>query len=192
MQHCARSVQFIRSKQKDWNVDSRRFGAYGESAGALISDWLAYSPDIAERSSKDPIARFTKSLTVVASHMQPTGTEGMVLRYMKRGGPPLFIYSNTPPSDKVHDPKYSKMIKAQADKLKIPAYLVGGGQNDIPGPPDGETAIGLQIKFFSKYFGMKNFDAFGKWRLRVFVDKTHRCCSIAQSSGDRHRSQCER
>jgi acetyl esterase/lipase len=155
MQHCARSVQFVRSKQKDWNIDSRRFGAYGESAGALISDWLAYSPDIAKRSSKDPIARLTKSLAVVASHMQPMGTDSMVLRYMKRGGPPIFIYSNTPPSDKVHDPKFSKMMKAQADRVGITAVLIGGGRNDIPKPPNGENPVDLQVKFFNKYFGVK-------------------------------------
>ena len=155
MQHCGRSIQFLRSKQQDWNIDPKRMGAYGASAGALISGWLAYAPDIAKRSSKDPVDRLSKSLAVVGSHMQPMGTEAMVLRFMKRGGPPLFVYSNSPPSDKVHDPKYSKMIKARADKLKIPAFLVGGGRNDIPGPPKGETAISLQIKFFSKYLGVK-------------------------------------
>jgi acetyl esterase/lipase len=44
MQHCARSVQFIRYNHNDWNVDPPRFGAYGESAGALISDWLVSLP----------------------------------------------------------------------------------------------------------------------------------------------------
>ncbi len=73
------------------------------------------------------------------------------MRYMKRGGPPLFVYANSSASDKVHDPKYSKMIKQRADSLGITATLVGGGRNDIPTPVGNENPFDLQVKFFAKY-----------------------------------------
>ena len=155
MQHCGRSVQFIRSNYKPWNIDPKHIGAYGASAGALISEWVAYSPDIGNRRSQDPVERMTKSLAVVGAHLQPTGTEALVLRFMKQGGPPLFVYANSSPSDKIHDPKYSKMIKQRADTLGIPAALVGGGKNDIPTPPNGADPLDLQVEFFTKYLKTK-------------------------------------
>ena len=139
MQHCGRSIQFIRSKRKEWNIDPKNFGAYGVSAGTLISEWIAYSPDIAKHDSNDPIERLSKSLVVVGAHLQPMGTEALALRYMKQGGPPLFIYANSSSSDKVHDPKYSKMIKKKADELGIPAALVG--EDETISPPLPTTLI---------------------------------------------------
>lgn len=151
MGHCARSIQFIRSKEKEWNIDPKCFGAYGVSAGTLISEWIAYSPEVARPESKDTIERLPKSLSVVGAHLQPRGTEPLVMNFMKPGGTPLFIFGNSAANDKIHDPKFSKMIKEKADELGIPAVLVGGGRNDIPVPADGADPIDLQFKFFEKY-----------------------------------------
>ncbi len=159
MQHCGRSIQFIRSRHKDWNLDPMHIGAYGVSAGALISEWIAYSPEIAKPNSVDPVERLSKSLVVVGAHLQPTGTEAMALRFMKTGGPPIFIFANSSPTDKVHDPKYSKMIKQHADKLKIPAMLVGGGRNDIPRPPNNADPMDVQVVFFLKCLRNEKPDA---------------------------------
>ncbi len=155
MQHCGRSIQFLRAMQKPWNIDPKHFGAYGVSAGALISEWVAYSPDLAKRDSTDPVERMSKSLAVVAAHLQPMGTESLVMRFMKPGGPPLFVYANASATDRVHDPKFSKMIKQRADALGIPAVLVGGGRNDIPAPANGADPLDLQFEFFAKHLGMK-------------------------------------
>jgi acetyl esterase/lipase len=163
-QHCGRSIQFIRSKQKEWNIDPKKFGAYGASAGALISEWVAYSPDIAKQDSNDPVDRLSKSLVVAGAHLQPMGTEA-ALRIMKKGGPPLFVYANSRSSDKVHDPKYSKMIKQKADELGIPAALVGGGRNDIPTAPNDADPLDLQVKFFVKYLSALQLDdVVGRWK----------------------------
>ena len=45
MRHCGRAIQFLRSMSKGWNIDQKRFGAIGASAGALISEWLGYGPE---------------------------------------------------------------------------------------------------------------------------------------------------
>jgi arylformamidase len=68
----ARAVQFLRSKASEWKLDPKRFGAYGISAGATTSLWLAYHDDLADSNSADPIARLSTRLqAAVAMSPQP-------------------------------------------------------------------------------------------------------------------------
>src|SRR4029078_9282139 len=53
----ARAIQFLRSKAADWNIDPKRIAAYGGSAGAGISMWVAFHDDLAKSDSTDPIER---------------------------------------------------------------------------------------------------------------------------------------
>jgi acetyl esterase/lipase len=53
----ARALQFVRSKATAWNIDKQRITASGGSAGACSSLWLAFHNDMADRKSKDPIAK---------------------------------------------------------------------------------------------------------------------------------------
>jgi acetyl esterase/lipase len=62
----ARAVQFLRGKAAEWKLDPLRIGAYGVSAGATSSLWLAYHDDLADPRSTDPIARQSSRLSVVA------------------------------------------------------------------------------------------------------------------------------
>jgi len=63
MHDCARAIQFLRSKAKEWNIDPTRIAAYGGSAGAGISLWLAFHDDMADPESDDPVARQSSRLT---------------------------------------------------------------------------------------------------------------------------------
>ena len=51
----ARAVQFLRSKAKEWNIDSDRVACYGGSAGAGISMWIGFHEDLADPTSDDPV-----------------------------------------------------------------------------------------------------------------------------------------
>ena len=62
----ARALQFVRSKATEWNIDKRRIGASGGSAGACSSLWLAFHPDLAEPDSDDPVARESTRLWCAA------------------------------------------------------------------------------------------------------------------------------
>lgn len=62
----ARALQFARSKAKEWNLDKKRFGATGGSAGACSSLWLAFHDDLADPKSDDPIARESTRLYCAA------------------------------------------------------------------------------------------------------------------------------
>jgi acetyl esterase/lipase len=57
LEDAARALQFVRSKAQEWNLDKRRIGASGGSAGACSSLWLAFHRDMADRKSPDPVAR---------------------------------------------------------------------------------------------------------------------------------------
>jgi acetyl esterase/lipase len=62
----ARALQFIRSKAAEWNLDKKRIGATGGSAGACSSLWLALHDDMADPQSDDPVARESTRLYCAA------------------------------------------------------------------------------------------------------------------------------
>ena len=62
-----RALQTTRSKAEEWNIDKERIAAFGGSAGAQICMWLAYSDEMANPDSEDPIERESTRLTCVAT-----------------------------------------------------------------------------------------------------------------------------
>lgn len=66
LEDAARALQTIRSKSKDWNLDKKRIGATGGSAGACSSLWLAFHDDLGDPKSDDPIARESTRLYCAA------------------------------------------------------------------------------------------------------------------------------
>ncbi len=66
MHDCARALQFIRHHAREYNVAPARIGATGGSAGAGISQWLAFHEDLADPASDDPIARQSTRLCCAA------------------------------------------------------------------------------------------------------------------------------
>jgi acetyl esterase/lipase len=66
LEDAARALQFVRSKAAEWNIDKKRIGATGGSAGACSSLWLAFHDDMADPKSSDPIARESTRLYCAA------------------------------------------------------------------------------------------------------------------------------
>lgn len=66
LEDAARAVQFVRSKAAEWNIDPKRIGATGGSAGGCSSLWLAFHDDMADPSSSDPVARQSTRLACAA------------------------------------------------------------------------------------------------------------------------------
>jgi acetyl esterase len=63
----ARSVQFLRSKAADWNIDPARIGCFGGSAGAGISMWIGFHDDLAKPDSADPVERQSTRIRVIGT-----------------------------------------------------------------------------------------------------------------------------
>src|SRR5258706_5904075 len=104
MVHCARAIQFLRSKAKEWNIDPNKIGVAGASAGALISEWLGYHQDLANAGSSDPVGKLSSLVSAVGGIQQPLGTEGMIKPLMHAGGAPLFPFPTPAEADAVHQP----------------------------------------------------------------------------------------
>jgi acetyl esterase/lipase len=76
----ARALQFVRSKAGEWNLDKKRIGATGGSAGGCSSLWLAFHDDLADPDSKDPIARESTRLYCAAVDGAQTSLDPKELR----------------------------------------------------------------------------------------------------------------
>ncbi len=59
-----RAIQFIRHHAKEWNIDKKRVAAYGGSAGAGTTLWLACHDEMADPKSADPVLRESTRLSV--------------------------------------------------------------------------------------------------------------------------------
>lgn len=66
LEDAARAIQFVRSKASEWNIDKKRVGATGGSAGGASTLWLAFHDDMADPKSNDPIARESTRLYCAA------------------------------------------------------------------------------------------------------------------------------
>lgn len=80
MLDCARALQFVRNKAKEWNIDKARIGATGGSAGACTSLWLAFHDDLADPKSADPIARESTRLLCAAVDAPQTSLDPQQMR----------------------------------------------------------------------------------------------------------------
>lgn len=85
-QDAVRAVQFLRSKAKDWNINSNRIAAMGGSAGAHLSLWVGLHDDLARPDAEDPIARLSSRLSCVVDIAGPVDMLRFDPRAMKRMG----------------------------------------------------------------------------------------------------------
>jgi acetyl esterase/lipase len=69
---CMRAIQFVRHNAAKWNIDPRRIGVTGGSAGGHLSLWVAVHDDIADALSNDPIARESSRVACAVSFAGPT------------------------------------------------------------------------------------------------------------------------
>jgi acetyl esterase/lipase len=63
----ARAIQFLRSKADEFHLDKSRVAAFGGSAGAGTSLWLAFHDDLANPKSDDPVLRESTRLVAAGS-----------------------------------------------------------------------------------------------------------------------------
>ncbi len=80
LEDAARALQLIRSKAQEWNLDKKRIGATGGSAGGASSLWLALHDDMADPKSKDPVACESTRLYCAAVNAAQTSLDPKELR----------------------------------------------------------------------------------------------------------------
>jgi len=62
---CVRAIQFVRAHAREWNLNPKLVAATGGSAGAGMSLWIGFHPDMADPASDDPVKRQSTRLTVL-------------------------------------------------------------------------------------------------------------------------------
>lgn len=79
MHDSARALQFLRLHAKKYNINPDRVGAMGGSAGAGISQWLAYHDDLADPASEDPLLRQSTRLSATIPFNAQTSYDPRVI-----------------------------------------------------------------------------------------------------------------
>lgn len=85
MHDCARALQTVRHHAAEWNIDPSRVGASGGSAGAGISQWIAYHDDLADPDSDDPISRQSTQLTCIVPMQAQATYDPRIMREIVPG-----------------------------------------------------------------------------------------------------------
>jgi len=115
----ARALQFVRSKAKEWNLDKKRIGASGGSAGACSSLWLAFHSDLADPKSADPVSRESTRLWCAAVSGAQTSLDPLQLKEWtpnSRYGGHAFGFMD--PSDiKTRDTRFAEFLAHRDDVL---------------------------------------------------------------------------
>ncbi|MFA6561478.1 MAG: alpha/beta hydrolase [Verrucomicrobiia bacterium] len=66
LRDAARAIQFVRLNAAKYNLDPKRVGCFGGSAGAGASLWLAVHDDLAAPKSDDPVLRQSSRISAAA------------------------------------------------------------------------------------------------------------------------------
>ena len=143
MHDCARAMQFLRHHAKKYNIDPKRVGATGGSAGAIISMWLAFHENLADSDAKDPVARQSTRLSVAVVYAAQSTIDPRTIQKMYNtnqvDGALIPFYGMKEASD-IDDPKFhplfveaSPINHATKDDPPVLAYYPQANQ---PLPPN--------------------------------------------------------
>jgi arylformamidase len=75
----ARAIQFLRSKAKEWNINTKRIALTGGSAGACTSMWLLTHDDLADPKADDPVLRESTRVCAAAANAGQTSIDPKVI-----------------------------------------------------------------------------------------------------------------
>ncbi len=121
LEDAARALQFVRSKAAEWNIDKKRIGASGGSAGACSSIWLAMHNDLADPKSSDPIAHESTRLWCAAVNGAQTSLDPQQLKEWtpnSRYGGHAFGFMD--PNDiKSRDKHFAEFLAAREEYLPM-------------------------------------------------------------------------
>jgi acetyl esterase/lipase len=115
-----RALQFVRSKAREWNLNPRRIGATGGSAGACSSLWLAFHDDLADPHSRDPIARESTRLWCAAVYIAQTTLDPQLMQAWtpnSRYGGHAFGFWPDPGNLKTRDTAFAEFLAHRSDVL---------------------------------------------------------------------------
>jgi acetyl esterase/lipase len=164
----ARAVQFLRTKASEWNIDPKKIAAYGGSAGAGISMWLAFHDDLAQPASDDPILRQSSRLACAGSLGGQSSYDPLVIREWIGGRawkhPALLPFYGLKSFDEVNDPKWKPIFDEASAITHLtaddpPVFMIYS-EADEPLPADARPGQGIHHPIFGHKLKEK-MDALG-------------------------------
>lgn len=69
---CLRAIQFVRHNAQKWNIDEKRLGVTGGSAGGHLSAYVSLHDDASDPESSDPVKRHSSRVACGVSFAGPT------------------------------------------------------------------------------------------------------------------------
>jgi acetyl esterase/lipase len=167
LEDAARALQFVRSKAGEWNIDKKRIGATGGSAGGCSSLWLAFHDDMADPTSSDPVARESTRLYCAAVNGAQTSLDPRELReWMPNYGYGAHAFG-LPNFQSLIDnrDRVLKWIKEYSpiehvSKADPPIALFYGGEKDVkvgdsPKDPTHSAILGMKLEEKLKAAGVE-------------------------------------
>ena len=152
-----RALQYIRSMSEEWNLDKSKIGAFGGSAGAQLSLWLAFSDEMANPTAEDPVERASSRLWCVAtSGAQTTLNMGLWRDWI----PEFKAYNIT--NERMYGTEENEAVMAKIESLSAlsivseddpPVYLYYKMRPDAPVPLHPNKAQSWKIHHVN--FGIK-------------------------------------
>ena len=161
---CRRALQFLRSKATEWNLDKKRIGAFGGSAGAQLCMYLAFHDEMAKPKSNDPIERESTRLHCVATN---GGQTSMDFRWWQKWIPE-YERPHRDPAE-VFDAKTEAEIGKIVEEISAlslisaddpPIHMGYGMAPKDPVPADPKRAQGWKVHHVM--FGVKLKEAMDK------------------------------
>lgn len=162
MHDAARAVQWLRANAAKFNLDKERVAAYGGSAGACISMWLAFHDDMADPRSDDPVSReSTRLICAGSTNGQPTLDPRTFYKWFDVRilvpHPALLPLFDIKSYDEVERPEVRKLVEdaspiTHLTKDDVPVFLSYGGPDSVvtdktnPGIWVHHPRLGIMLK----------------------------------------------
>jgi acetyl esterase/lipase len=143
MHDCARALQYIRLHAKDYNIDPHRIGATGGSAGAGISQWLAFHDDLADPDSDDPVKQQSTRISCAVVYAAQTSYDPRFIKKLfdtDQVDGALIPFFGMESAEDVDDPKFHPLFEESAPinhaTADDPPVMLFYPQRNDPLPPN--------------------------------------------------------
>jgi len=132
--HTNEAIRFLRDNADQYNLDREQFVVAGSSAGALISQHLAYREQL--------------GVKACIAIQQPYALDG-VLKVIQSGGVPRVMFTGSGPEDSVHSPEYARIVKQHCDSVGVHCEVFGSQRSGLPKIPAGKEFIPYAFSILS-------------------------------------------
>ena len=164
------AVRWLRANAEKYNIDPKRIGGYGNSAGAHLVSMLGLCPPSAGLEGDGPYQEYSSNIQAVVASATPTDFNLFELNEQQRQNeltkklsPITYVHKNTPPfllfhdsADKIVDIRHSEdfttaLKKAKAKDVTFKSYNNGSGHGVFY--KNARETVPLREEFFDRILG---------------------------------------